>query len=47
MDGAVDDLTNSGNLGTERHISQHITYMCNLKNSANEFIYKTEADSQT
>ena len=25
----------------------HITYMWNLKNDTNEFIYKTETDSQT
>ena len=31
MDGAVDDLTNSGNLETKRHMSQDITYMWSLK----------------
>ena len=31
----------------EREILYDITYMWNLKNSANELIYKTETDSQT
>ena len=31
----------------QRQISHDITYMWNLKNSTNEFIYKTETDSQT
>ena len=31
MDGAVDDLSNSGNLERKRHISQDITYMWSLK----------------
>ena len=30
----------------KRQISYSITYMWNLKNNTNEFIYKTEIDSQ-
>ena len=36
MDGAVDDLNNSGKLETERHISQDITYMCSRKMETKE-----------
>ena len=31
----------------ERQISYDITYMWNLKNVTNEFIYKSEIESQT
>ena len=37
MDGAVDDLSNSGNLETEIHISQDITYMWSLKRDTTEY----------
>ena len=32
---------------SQRQTLPNITYMQNLKNSKNEFIYKTETDSQT
>ena len=32
---------------SQRQISYDITYMWNLKCDTNEFIYKTETDSQT
>ena len=38
MDGAVDDLTNSGNLETKRHISQDITYMWSLKRDTKDAV---------
>ena len=38
MDGAVDDLSKSGNLETERHISQDITYMWSLKRDTKDAV---------
>ena len=32
---------------SEKQISHDIAYICNLKYDTNEFIYKTEIDSQT
>ena len=46
-DGAVDDLTNSGNLETERHISQNITYMWSLKRDTKDVVHKGNTGSQT
>ena len=45
MDGPRDYHTKQGNSDRERQIL-YITYMCNLKSSADEFIYKTETDTQ-
>jgi len=42
MNGPRDDHTKS-----ERQIPHDITYMWNLKYETDEFIYKTETDSQT
>ena len=47
MDGAVDDLTNSGKLETERHISQDITYMWSLKMDTEDIVYKGNTGSET
>ena len=44
MDGPRDYPSKSDR---ERQISYDITYMWNLKNNTDEFIYKTETDSQT
>ena len=46
MDGARDYHTERSKLDKERHIYD-TAYMRNLKNNANEFIYKTESGSQT
>jgi len=40
MDGAVDDLTNSGKLEAARHKSQAISYMCSLNRDTKEAAYK-------
>ena len=47
MDWAVDDLSNSGNLETERHISQDITYMWSLKRDTKDAVQKWNTGSQT
>ena len=45
MNGPRDYHTKQGNSDRERQIL-YTTYMCNLKSSADEFIYKTETYSQ-
>ena len=45
MDGPRDYHTKRSK--SDREISYDITYMWNQKNYTNEFIYKTETDSQT
>ena len=47
MDGAVDDLTNSGNLETKRHISQDITSMWCLKRDTKDAVQRRNTGSQT
>ena len=49
MDGPRDYHTEWNKSDRERQTSYDITYMWNLKkkNETNEFIYKTEIDSQT
>ena len=47
MDGPGDYHTKWSKSDRERQISYDITYKWNLKYDTNEFIYKTEADSQT
>ena len=47
MDGPRDCHTEWGKSDRERQISYDITYMWYLKNNTNEYIYKTETDSQT
>ena len=46
MDGPRDYPTKWSKSDRERQISYDITYMWNLKNDANELIYKTEIESQ-
>ena len=46
MDGPREYHTKWSKSGKERQIL-YITYMWNLKNNTNEYIYKTETDSQT
>ena len=46
MDGPRDCHTEWRKSDRERQISYDITYMWNLKNGTNEFIYKTEIHSQ-
>ena len=46
MDGHRDYPTKWSKSDRERQIPYDITYMWNLKNNTNEFIYKTETDSQ-
>ena len=45
MDRPRDSHTEWGQ--TETQTPNDITYMWNLKNNTNEFIYKTETDTQT
>ena len=48
MDGPRDCHTEWSKSDRERELSYDIAYMWNLKrNDTNEFIYKTETDSQT
>ena len=47
MDGPRDSNTKWGKSDRERQIPYNITYMWNLKYNTNDFIYKTETDSQT
>ena len=47
MDGSRDYHTEWCKSDRERQILYDITYMWNLKNNTNEFIYKTETDPQT
>ena len=47
MDGPRDYHTKRSKSKRERKISYDITYLWNLKDGINEFIYKTEIDSQT
>ena len=44
MDGPRDYYTKWNKSEKDKY---YITYMCNLKNSTNEFTYKTDIDSQT
>ena len=44
MDGPRDYIQISDR---ERQISYYFTYMQNLKNYTNDFVYKTEIDTQT
>ena len=47
VDGPRDYRTKWSKSERERQIPYNITYMWNLKYDTNEFIYKTETDSQT
>ena len=47
MDGPRDYHAKRSKSGRERQISYDITYMWNIKNNTNEFIYKTEIHPQT
>ena len=47
VDGPRDYFTKWNKSEGERQIPHDITYMWNLKYDTNEFIYKTETDSQT
>ena len=47
MDSPGDYNTKWSKSGRERQIPYGIAYMWNLKYDTNEFIYETEADSQT
>ena len=46
MDGPRDYHTKWNKSEREKQMSYDITYMWNLKYDTNEFIYKTEIDSQ-
>ena len=47
MDGPREYHTKWSKPDRERQILCDIAYMWNLKNNTNEFIYKTETDSET
>ena len=47
MDGPRDDHTKWSKSDRIRQVPYGITYMWNLKNNTNEFIYKIETDLQT
>ena len=46
MNGPTDYLTKWSKSDKDKYLHD-ITYMWNLKNNTNEFIYKTETDTQT
>ena len=47
MDGTREYHTEWSKSNRERQILYDITYMWNLKNNTNKFVYEVEADSQT